>query len=67
MILGLSGGIDSALVAAFAVEACGPKSVTLVSMPTQFNSDETQRMQSKWQKPRVLVYRSPNRTYAATV
>lgn len=34
---GLSGGIDSALVACLAVDALGPKSVTAVTLPSAFN------------------------------
>ena len=37
-VLGLSGGIDSAVVAAIAVDALGAKNVTGVSMPSQFSS-----------------------------
>ena len=37
-VLGLSGGIDSAVVAAIAVDALGPNNVTGVSMPSQFSS-----------------------------
>ncbi|MFL6515478.1 MAG: NAD+ synthase [Chthoniobacterales bacterium] len=37
-VLGLSGGIDSALVAAIAADALGPKNVLGVAMPTQFSS-----------------------------
>ena len=37
--LGLSGGIDSALVSALAVDAFGPENVKLFALPTQFNSD----------------------------
>ncbi len=37
--LGLSGGIDSALVAALAVDAFGSENVKLFALPTQFNSD----------------------------
>lgn len=40
--LGLSGGIDSALVAAFAVDALGPEQVTSVVMPSPHSSGETQ-------------------------
>jgi NAD+ synthase (glutamine-hydrolysing) len=40
-VLGLSGGIDSALVAALAVEALGAQNVTGVTMPSQFTSSET--------------------------
>jgi len=39
-VLGLSGGIDSALVAALAAEALGPESVTAVAMPSRFNAPE---------------------------
>lgn len=39
VLLGLSGGIDSALVAALASEAFGPENVYAVSMPSRFSSD----------------------------
>lgn len=38
-LIGLSGGIDSALVAALAVEALGPENVMGVGMPSQYSSD----------------------------
>ncbi|AQT69348.1 Glutamine-dependent NAD(+) synthetase [Anaerohalosphaera lusitana] len=41
VILGLSGGIDSSLVAAIAAEALGPENVLAVTMPSRFNSAET--------------------------
>ncbi len=41
VVIGISGGIDSALVAAVAVDALGPEQVTLVSMPSVYSSDET--------------------------
>ena len=41
VVVGLSGGIDSALTAALAAEALGPERVHCVSMPSQFSSDET--------------------------
>jgi len=41
VLLGLSGGIDSALVAALAADALGPERVHGVSMPTRYNVDET--------------------------
>ena len=41
VILGLSGGIDSALVAAIAVDALGPQRVRAVMMPYRFTSDAT--------------------------
>jgi NAD+ synthetase len=37
-VLGLSGGIDSALVAAVAARALGPQNVLGVAMPTRFSS-----------------------------
>jgi len=37
-LLGLSGGIDSALVAALATEALGPENVLCVMMPSPFSS-----------------------------
>ena len=41
VVLGLSGGIDSAVVAALAVEALGPERVHCVSMPSRFSSAGT--------------------------
>jgi NAD+ synthetase len=38
VVLGLSGGIDSAVTAAIAVEALGAKHVTGIAMPSQFSS-----------------------------
>ena len=39
--IGLSGGIDSAVVAALAVEALGPDRVVGLTMPSRYNSTET--------------------------
>ncbi len=41
VLLGLSGGIDSAVTAAIAVEALGSENVVGVTMPSKFNSPET--------------------------
>ncbi len=41
VILGMSGGIDSALVAAIAVDALGSENVTLYALPTRFNSQNS--------------------------
>ncbi len=41
--LGLSGGIDSALVALIAVDALGAENVTAISMPSRFNSKATKK------------------------
>ncbi len=43
IVIGVSGGIDSALTAALAVEALGADRVHAVSMPSRFSSDETRR------------------------
>jgi NAD+ synthase (glutamine-hydrolysing) len=40
-VLGLSGGIDSALTACIAAEALGPENVIGVSMPSKFSSDHS--------------------------
>jgi len=42
VVLGLSGGIDSALVAAIAVDALGADQVTAVVMPSPYSSSGTQ-------------------------
>ena len=39
VILGLSGGIDSALVAAIAAEALGAENVVAITMPSEFSSE----------------------------
>jgi NAD+ synthase (glutamine-hydrolysing) len=41
VVLGLSGGIDSALVATLAVDALGPEHVHCVSMPSRYSSEGT--------------------------
>ncbi|HEX4639427.1 MAG TPA: NAD+ synthase [Chthoniobacterales bacterium] len=47
-VLGLSGGIDSAVVAAIAAHALGPENVVGVSMPSQYSSrgsiDDSKRL-----------------------
>ncbi|MEJ7778281.1 MAG: NAD+ synthase [Daejeonella sp.] len=40
-ILGLSGGIDSALVCALAAEALGPQNIMAVLMPSEYSSDHS--------------------------
>jgi NAD+ synthase (glutamine-hydrolysing) len=42
VVIGLSGGIDSALVAAIAVKALGKENVIGITMPSRFNTSETQ-------------------------
>ena len=41
VVIGISGGIDSALVAAIAVEALGKENVMGITMPSKFNSADT--------------------------
>ncbi|HET9507713.1 MAG TPA: NAD+ synthase [Gaiellaceae bacterium] len=41
VVLGISGGIDSALTAALAADALGPERVHCVSMPSRYSSEET--------------------------
>ncbi|MET0201418.1 MAG: NAD+ synthase, partial [Gaiellaceae bacterium] len=43
IVIGVSGGIDSALTAALAVEALGPERVHCVSMPSRYSAEETRR------------------------
>ena len=45
--LGLSGGIDSALVACLAVDALGADCVKLFALPTQFNQPESFQLAEK--------------------
>jgi NAD+ synthase (glutamine-hydrolysing) len=40
-LIGLSGGIDSAITAAIAVAALGPENVIGITMPSKFNSPDT--------------------------
>ena len=41
VVIGLSGGIDSSLVAALASDAVGRANVVGISMPTRYNAEET--------------------------
>ena len=41
VLIGISGGIDSALTAAICVDALGPENVIGVAMPSKYNSDES--------------------------
>jgi NAD+ synthase (glutamine-hydrolysing) len=42
VVVGVSGGIDSAVTAALAAEALGPERVHCVSMPSRYSSEATQ-------------------------
>ncbi len=43
VVLGLSGGVDSALTAAIAVRALGPENVLGVALPSRYSSDHSLR------------------------
>jgi NAD+ synthase (glutamine-hydrolysing) len=43
-VIGISGGIDSALAACIFSKALGPQNVYLISMPSRFNSNETKSL-----------------------
>lgn len=40
-VIGLSGGLDSALVTYFAVKALGPENVQVILLPSQFSTDHS--------------------------
>jgi len=50
VVLGMSGGIDSALVAKLAVDTIGAENVICISMPSQYSSKETQSDAEKYSK-----------------
>ena len=50
VLVGLSGGIDSALVAAIAVEALGAENVVGIGMPTEYSSLGSMRMRGNLAK-----------------
>src|SRR5262245_4434151 len=43
VVIGLSGGVDSALVSCVAADALGPENVTCVFMPTRYTSQDSAR------------------------
>ena len=53
VLIGLSGGIDSALVAAIASEALGPENVMGVTMPSPFSSkgsiEDSRQLAGSWE------------------
>jgi NAD+ synthase (glutamine-hydrolysing) len=58
VILGLSGGIDSAVVAAIAVDALGPSRVFGVSMPSGYSSDHSKDDAAEFAKRTGIDYRT---------
>ncbi len=68
VVMGVSGGIDSALVAAIAVDALGPEMVSIVVMPSPYSSEDTQRDARQLAanlgvKPIELPIEQPMRSY----
>ena len=57
VVLGLSGGIDSTLVAAIACDAVGPQNVVGVSMPSKYSSDHSRDDAADLAKRTGLDYR----------
>src|SRR5205085_4084906 len=57
VVLGLSGGIDSAVVAAIAVDALGPSNVFGVSMPSHYSSEHSRDDAADLAKRTGLDYR----------
>jgi len=57
VILGLSGGIDSAVCAALAVDALGPERVVGVSMPSVYSSDHSKDDAADAAKRLGITYR----------
>lgn len=57
VVLGLSGGIDSTLVAAIACDALGPGNVVGISMPSRYSSDHSRDDAADLAKRTGLDYR----------
>ncbi|MFC4064044.1 NAD+ synthase [Actinoplanes subglobosus] len=58
VVFGLSGGIDSAVVAAIAVDALGPERVVGVSLPSGYSSDHSKDDAADLAKRTGLDYRT---------
>jgi len=57
VVLGLSGGIDSSVAAAIAVDALGPEQVVGVALPSQFSSEHSREDAAELAKRTGLDYR----------
>ena len=67
-MLGLSGGIDSALVAVLAADALGPANVLAVAMPSRYSSQHSLDDAEALAKNIGVAYRViPIRTHAPRV
>ncbi|MER7896621.1 NAD+ synthase [Streptomyces sp. NPDC096046] len=58
VLIGLSGGIDSSLVAAIACDAVGPENVYGVSMPSKYSSDHSKDDAAELARRTGLNYRT---------
>jgi NAD+ synthase (glutamine-hydrolysing) len=58
VLIGLSGGIDSSLVAAIACDAVGPQNVYGVSMPSKYSSDHSKDDAAELARRTGLNYRT---------
>ncbi len=56
VVIGMSGGIDSSLVAALCVDALGKGNVLGINMPTRYNSDKTQKSAEHTAKELEIAY-----------
>ncbi len=56
VVIGLSGGIDSALGACLYQQAIGAENVLLINMPSRYNSDLTQNLAKKLSKKLGCFY-----------
>ncbi|WP_428897992.1 NAD+ synthase (glutamine-hydrolyzing) [Parelusimicrobium proximum] len=68
-VLGLSGGLDSAVVAALAVKAYGSQNITAVALPTQYNSPKSMTAAKKLAKNLKIDFKviNINDTYEAAL
>jgi NAD+ synthase (glutamine-hydrolysing) len=55
-IIAVSGGIDSALALAIAVDALGPAQVSACNMPSQYNSDATKSIAARLARAFEVAY-----------
>jgi NAD+ synthase (glutamine-hydrolysing) len=55
-VIGLSGGIDSALTASIAADALGPENVTCVFMPSRYSSDDSREDATKLAEALGVAY-----------